>query len=248
METETKIETNKFSIPMAIIVAGILIAGAVLLKGSQPAGIPVSDGGKATTLAPVGKDDRTLGDKKAKVALVIYEDFQCPFCGAISGLVSDSSAIEYLKKIDPSWTPFMSEVINNYVKNNKVLLVYRDFAFLGPESVRAAEAAWCAGDQGKFWEYHDYLYSHQDGENQGNFSDPKLKSFAKTLGLNSIFDQCLDDGKYSQAVANSKNEGAGAGVTGTPKGFILKDGKIVSTIEGAESFTRVKQKLDSALK
>jgi len=76
-----------------------------------------------------------------------------------------------------------------------------------------------------------------------------LKSFAGELGLNTTtFNQCLDSGKYAQAVADSKTEGTAAGVSGTPKGFILKDGKIVGKIDGAESWTTVKQKLDSALK
>ena len=238
----------------AIIIAGVLIAGAILLKGnSAPTtknevnsdGIPVT----TTTLAPVEREDRTLGNPNAKVVLIMYEDFQCPFCGAISGLLPPNSPlIQSLKQRDPTWTPFMPEIIDNYVKNGSVLFVYRDFAFLGPESIKAAEAARCANDQGKFWEYHDYLYSHQNGENQGNFSNPKLKSFAKELGLNtSGFDKCLEDSKYAQAVADSKNEGSVAGVTGTPKGFILRDGKIVETIDGAESLTTVKPKIEAVL-
>jgi len=246
METETKIESNKLSVPMAIIVAGILIAGAIYFSSVTPKNISTNNTGTGViTLAPVGKEDRTLGNPDAKVTLVIYEDFQCPFCGAIAGF--NPSLIQMLKQRDPNWAPFLPEVMN-YVKNGDVLFVYRDWAFLGPESTKAAEAARCAGDQGKFWEYHDYLYSHQNGENEGNFSDTKLKSFAKNLGLEvAIFSQCLDESKYAQAVANSKDEGLKAGVTGTPKGFILKDGEIVSTIDGAEPLSSVKQKIDTAL-
>ena len=238
----------------AIIIAGALIAGAILLKGSKtPESVNIPVNGNETrvaTLAPVGAEDRILGNPNAKVALVLYEDFQCPFCGVISGLQTDAPLIQSLKQRDPNWTPFMPGVMN-YVKNGDVKFVYRDFPlpFLGPESVRSAEAARCAGDQGKFWEYHDYLYSHQNGEGQGAFSDPNLKSFAKALGLDTFsFDNCLDKNKYAQAVTDSKAEGDKAGVTGTPKGFILRDGKTVSTIDGAESFATVKQKIDSALK
>ena len=252
---ENKVNDSQKQIAGAILIVGVMIAGAILLKGSpsptnrneaNDKGIPVT----TTTLAPVGKEDRTLGNPNAKVALIMYEDFQCPFCGAISGLLpSNSPIMQSLKQRDPTWTSFMPEIINNYVKNGKVLFVYRDFAFLGSESVKAAEAARCAGDQGKFWEYHDYLYTHQNGENEGNFSDPKLKSFAKELKLNILsFDKCLNESKYAQAVANSKNEGTNAGVTGTPKGFILKDGKIFDTIDGAESYTTVKPKIEAALK
>ncbi len=231
----------------AIVIAGIIIAGAILLKGNNTSA-PVDNIVPVTFLAPIGKSDVTLGNEKAKVALVLYEDFQCPFCAAISGLAPDTDAVKYLKQIDPNWIPFMTG-INEYVKNGDVLFAYRDWAFLGPESVKSAEAARCAGDQGKFWEYHDYLYTHQNGENKGGFSDSNLKSFAKGLELNtSTFDQCLDSGKYTQAVADSKTQGTEAGVTGTPKGFILKNGKIVSTIDGAESWTTVKTKIDNALK
>ncbi len=252
MEIEVNTKPNNFSIPMAIVVAGVLIAGAILLKGSTPPSTNVPANGNVAvtgTPAPVTKEDMALGNPKAKVTIILYEDFQCPFCGAIFGsLKADSAVIQYLKKNDPNWTPFLPEVMN-YVKDGKVLFVYRDWAFLGPESIRSAEAARCAGDQGKFWEFHDYLYSHQNGENQGAFSDPNLKSFAKNLGLDSTtFDQCLDSNKYEKAIADSKTEGTGAGVTGTPKGYILKDGKVVSTIDGAEPLSSVKPKIDAALK
>lgn len=250
---ENKSKNSQQQIVGAILVVGVLIAGAILLKGSKSSetiAVPVNNNGvPITTLAPVGTADRTLGNPQAKVTLILYEDFQCPFCGAVSGLVSNTDAIKYLKeKVDPNWTPFMP-LINEHIKKGDVQFVYRDWAFLGPESIKSAEATRCAGDQGKFWEYHDYLYTHQNGENQGGFADPKLKSFAQSLGLNtSDFDKCLDSGKYTQTVNDSRTEGTAAGVTGTPKGFILKDGKIVATIDGAEPWSATKPKLDSALK
>ena len=254
--TRKKMQNNdQKQIAGAILVVGILIAGAILLKGSKlsnPITVPTNNNG-VTVLAPVTNEDRTLGDKNAKITIVVYEDFQCPFCGAITGLDPNGEAIAYLKQSDPNWTPFMPEILNNYVKNGDAQFVYRDYAFLGPESVKSAEAARCAGDQGKFWEYHDYLYSHQNGENKGGFADDNLKSFAKKIGLNSTdFDKCLDGGKYTQAVADSTSEGNVAGVggpgSGTPKGFILRDGQIVSMINGAEPLSSVKPKIDAALK
>ena len=243
-------DNNYKSIVSAIIVAGVLIAGAILLRGGKSptegtlpaanngAGIPVT----TTSLAPVGAGDRTLGNANAKVTLVMYEDFQCPWCGKF---VNESEQV----------------IRNKYVKNGSVLLVYRDFAFLGgfvkpyvlanDESINAAEAARCAGDQGQFWQYHDYLFSHQNpnGEDQGTFAITNLESFAKTLGLNTnTFNQCLTTNKYAEAVANSKTEGGNAGVTGTPKGFILVNGKVVDTIDGYLPLTAVTAKLDAALK
>ena len=243
---------NQTQIAGAIIIAGLIIAGAILIKGNKPISQPdigiATTGVPVTTLAPVGGGDRTQGNPQAKVTLVLYEDFQCPFCGAVSGLQQNTDALKYLKQSDPTWTSFMP-FVNQHIQSGDVLFVYRDFPFLGPESTRSAEAARCAGDQGKFWEYHDYLYGHQNGENKGAFSDVNLKSFAAGLGLNTTtFNQCLDSGKYTQAVADSKAEGDKAGVTGTPKGFILKDSKIVATIDGAEPLSMVQPKIESALK
>ena len=208
MEETKPVGQNQSQIAGAIIIAGIIIAGAVMLKGSSA---PVAnnnaqvagDGATDINLAKVGLEDQVLGDANAKITLVVYEDFQCPFCE------------RFFKETE-------QQVRDNYIDNSNIQLVYRDFAFLGPESIKAAEAARCAGDQGKFWEYHDYLYNHQNGENRGAFSDPNLKSFAKILGLNeSTFNQCLDSGKYTKAVNDSADVGKAAGVTGTPKGFLI---------------------------
>ncbi len=226
---------NSTQIAGAIIVAGIIVAGAILLRGSSApiqAGIPVPDKATmgTTTLAPVTSQDRILGNPGSKVTLIMYEDFQCPYCG------------RFFKDSEGS-------IVANYVNTGKIDFVYRDFPFLGPESFKSAEAARCAGDQGKFWQYHDYLFTHQNGENKGAFVDANLKSFAATLGLNTTtFSQCLDSGKYTQAINDSATEGKTAGVNGTPKGFILKNGKIVATIEGAEALATVTAKLDAALK
>ncbi len=243
-------KTNKSSqqIAGAIIIAGIIVAGAILLKGNV-APTASNDQFANITIAKISENDRTLGNAKAKVALIVYEDFQCPFCGAVFGSDSSLNLINSLKQRDPSWTPFVPGVMDEYVEKGKVQFVYRDWAFLGPESIRAAEAARCAGDQGKFWDYHDYLYNNQNGENEGHFSDDKLKSFAKIVNLDtSNFNKCLDGNKHAQAVADSRTEGTKAGVSGTPKGFILKNGKIVAIIDGAEPYSAVKAKLESALK
>jgi protein-disulfide isomerase len=216
----------------AIIIAGLIIAGAILLKGTNTPNAGSLNNGQVETGSPskVTSADRTLGDPNAKVTLIVYEDFQCPFCD------------KFFKESE-------KPIIDTYVKSGEVLFVYRDFAFLGAESIQAAEAARCAGDQGKFWEYHDYLFNHQDGENRGGFADAKLKTFASTLGLNqSSFDQCLDSNKYEKAVADSAVEGRNAGVSGTPKGFIMKGGKVISTINGAQPYPSVKQMIDAALK
>ncbi|OGI82037.1 hypothetical protein A3I95_01195 [Candidatus Nomurabacteria bacterium RIFCSPLOWO2_02_FULL_44_12] len=223
---------NQSQIAGAIIVAGLVIAGAIILKGgSAPeAQIPVPDNVDNSLLAPVTAEDYMMGNANAKVVLIEYADFQCPFCGRF---FTDTEGV----------------LREKYINTGKIKFVYRDFAFLGPESIGAAEAARCAGEQGKFWEYHDYLYTHQNGENRGAFADANLKSFAQILDLNtSAFSQCLDSGKYTKAVNDSTAAGKAARVNGTPKGFILKNGEIVSTIDGARPTAEVTAKLDAALK
>jgi len=238
-----KQKNNQTPIVSAIIIVGFLIAGAILIRSGKPVtnippngGIPVT----TATLTPITSADRTLGNSNAKVTLVMYEDFQCPWCGKF---VNESE----------------QTVRNTYVKNGQVEIVFRDFPFLGnfvqpyvvakDESINASMAARCAGDQGQFWQYHDYLFAHQTQENTGDFSVTNLESFAKTLGLNTTtFNQCLSTNKYAQAVADSKTEGENAGVTGTPKGFILVNGKVVDTIDGYLPLASVQQKLDAALK
>ena len=117
-----------------------------------------------TKLDPVSNSDFVLGNQNAPITIVLYVDFQCPFCG------------KFFKETKQT-------ILDNYIKDGKIKLVSRDFAFLGDESLKSAEATRCANDQGKFWEYYDYLFTHQNGENKGNFSNLNLKTFAKTIEL-----------------------------------------------------------------
>jgi len=120
---------------------------------------------------------------------------------------------------------------------------YFNFAILGDESQWAAEAAECAGDQSKFWEYHDYLFSHQNGENQGAFSKDNLKGFAADMGLDTAaFNTCLDSGKYTQFVQDQSNIAHQLGVSSTPT-FALNGQPVV----GAQSFDSFKTTIDALL-
>jgi protein-disulfide isomerase len=129
------------------------------------------------------------------------------------------------------------------VDTGKVRFGYLNFAFLGDESQWAAEAAECAGDQNAFWEYHDYLFSHQNGENQGAFSKDNLKAFAADMKLDTTaFNTCLDSGKYTQLVTDQTNLGRGLGVQSTPT-FAVNGQPVV----GAIPFESFKQTIDTLL-
>ncbi len=222
---------NKFLIPSSIVLAGVIVAGALIYTkyptlnnqiGAGPAPLGLAN---SLDALKIKKSDFILGNPSAKVVIVEYGDFQCPFCG------------KFFKTIE-------SDLREQYIKTGKAAFVWRDFAFLGEESFRASEAAKCAGDQGKFWEYHDYLFNSQKGENQGAFKDENLKQFAKLLGLSEAsFNSCFDSGKYRKDVEASVAEGKASGVSGTPTAFINGKG-----ITGALPFSEYSSAIDAALK
>ena len=150
------------------------------------------------------------GNRKALVTIVKFEDFQCPFCKTAQ--------------------PTFKELLKKY--DGKVQVVHKDLPLedIHPAARKAAEAARCAGEQGKFWEYHDQLYAISP-----KLSTEDLKSSAKQVGLNSAaFDQCLTSGKYRAAVQKDLNDGAQLGLTGTPTFFI--NGREMSGAQSLEAF------------
>lgn len=116
-------------------------------------------------------------------------------------------------------------------------MAYRHFAFLGPESVWAAEASECAAEQGRFWEYHQRLLEAQAGVNAGVFQKPLLKRYAAELGLATArFDQCLDTDRYAERVQQETLAGTQLGVQGTPSVFV--NGR---KVQGAPTLERILQ-------
>ena len=165
------------------------------------------------------------GDPDAPITIIEFADFQCPYCG------------RFFAQTEP-------QINEQYMQSGKVRFAYFNFAFLGPESNWAAEAAECAADQDKFWEYHDKLYDSQSGENQGAFSKDNLKQFAEELGLDtSTFNECLDSGKYTQLVQEESSMASSIGVRSTPT-FLINGQAVV----GAQPFEIFEQTIDSLLK
>ncbi len=148
------------------------------------------------------REANRAGEPNAKVLIVEYADFQCPFCGRHHELVEPT-------------------ILNEYVKTGKASLVYKHLAFLGPESVYAAVASECAADQGKFWDLYDYLFEHQNGENEGAFTKDKLVGFGKTLNLDMPrFEKCLQDDETVARVQADTAEAQQFGVSSTPTFFV----------------------------
>jgi protein-disulfide isomerase len=154
-----------------------------------------------------------LGPKDAPVTIVEFSDFQCPFCKTATATIK--------------------QVLDKYP--GKVRLVFRDYplASLHPQAPKAHEAARCAGDQAKFWEYHDVLF-----ERSPKIAPQDLKQYAQELKLDATaFGQCLDSGKYTAEVDKDFQEGVGLGLTGTPSFFI--NGKQIVGAQPLAAFQRI---------
>ena len=137
----------------------------------------------------------------------------------------------------------MRPVLQSYIDSGKVNLVYKHSAFLGQESIWAAQASECAADQGKFWEYHDLMFERWNGENQGTFSKENLIKFAQDLKLDAAkFDPCLNNDETLERVKADTLEGRAVGVTGTPTFFI--NGQ---PLVGAQPIEAFQQQLDPLL-
>jgi protein-disulfide isomerase len=130
-----------------------------------------------------------------------------------------------------------------YVKTGKVRIISKNFPVHGEQAAKMAEAALCASDQGKFWEYHDGLLESLYVGNVGTLGLPGLKDRASALQLNAAdFGSCLDSGKYTQRVQSESDEAQKLGVNGTPAFFING-----AKVDGAQPFAVFKAAIDNAL-
>lgn len=122
----------------------------------------------------------------------------------------------------------------------RVKLTWHNMAFLGPESIWAAEAAECANDQGKFWPYHDKLFAEQRGENRGAFAKTNLKRFAAELGLDQTrFNACLESDRHLGAIQQEVSAGQQQGVNSTPTLFVNG-----VKLDGVPSFAQLRETVE----
>jgi protein-disulfide isomerase len=139
-------------------------------------------------------------------------------------------------------------VLADFVDTGKVRFLFKDFAIndqADRASSLAAEASYCAGDQGKYWDYHDELYNNWKGENTGWVTKDSLKQFASNVGLDlSQFTDCLDSGTHSDLVRQNYNLAVSAGLSATPSFIVLVDGETPKLIRGAHPYDTFKQVID----
>lgn len=223
MTEEIKKGGNVYWLPLAVVIAGVLIAGAVVfnksgsktedIKGEAKQGVEEEAKVDGDEIVDVSIDDDAIrGDEKAKVTIVEFSDYECPFCVKAEAT--------------------MKKILENY--KGKVRWVYRDFPMTYHKNAQlAAEASEAAHKQGKYWEYHDMLF-----ENKDKLDKESLIGYAEKLGLNiEQFKSDLESGKYKDEVAKDFADGEKAGVDGTPAFFV--NGRKIVGAQPYEEFSKV---------
>ena len=249
----SKNDSAPYILSIAIVLGALLIAGSItysvrnLAKGlslasnsfgaqtmgnvmpSAPsAAQPVAQPAQA---APGQKQNVAVGhlppqgNPNAKVKIIAFEDFRCPFCE------------KFFTNTEP-------QIIKDYVSTGKAVLYFRQYQFLGAASVVAGNASECANEQNKFWAFHDYLYKNQPSESDTSiYNTAGLSKIAGQLGINANkFSSCLSASKYDQNVKDDLASGQAAGVTGTPTIFING-----LPLVGAQPYAAFKAAIDQQL-
>ncbi len=194
---------RRFLLLSGAVAVAVVAAVALILANRPAAGDKIAPVQAVTSnYGDIPRDGRVLGDPNAPVLVVEWGDYQCPACLQFQQV-------------------FFPQLLKDYVATGKIRFEYRDFAFIGDESKLAAEAALCAQDQGKFWEYHDALFANQRGENVGSFAAARLKRIAEVVGLDmGRFNSCLDSRQHQGEVEAMHQEAQSLGVNATPTFFV----------------------------
>jgi protein-disulfide isomerase len=232
-------DKSKLFIPIAIVVAGIVVAFAIFFGGGdKPVAVPTDDGTDAVAspqevaVTPVTEDDHILGNPNAELIVVEYSDYECPFCARFH--------------------PTMDQIISEYGSEGKVAWVYRHFPLqIHPDARPAAEASECVAELGgntAFWDYSRVLFENAPT----SLSTENLQSNAVALGIDEeAYTSCVADGRYADKVQQMYDDGLKIAQAdpqfGTPYSIILKKDGTQAVIPGAQPYNVVKQVIDAML-
>jgi len=212
-----------------ISIVAILVAFLIIYPNFKPVG----DISTAPEVTRSQVKFNAAGNPDAPIRIDEYSDFQCPYCRI------------FFEETE-------AQIMESYVADGTVYFVYNSYGdFIGAESAAAAEAAYCAGDQEKFWEMHDIIFANQTGENVGSYTDRRLSAFAEKIGLDmDQFNSCFNGGDHRDRVNQDEKNATIAGIKATPS-FVLTytvNGEPkTKLIEGAQGFDAFKQEIDAAL-
>jgi protein-disulfide isomerase len=232
---------SALNIPVAIVIAGALIAGAVIFSKS-PTQAPTADNRlprqNNIELSPVTKDDHILGNPNAEIKIVEYSDMSCPFCKTFHAT--------------------MERIMEEYGKTGQVAWIYRHFpldkprpdgSVLHPNAGYEAQASECAAELGgndAFWAFTSAVFK---ARTEAGLERSELPKIAERIGLNKAsFSNCLVSGKYAAKVDADYTSGINAGVAGTPFSFVLSDkADNPVPLNGAQPYQTVKSTIDAIL-
>ena len=225
-----------FFLIIASFLLGVLVSKVQYLSSNSPLPTGVAQQAQAPAqpqAPPPGQKQNVdvghlppQGNPNAKIKIIEFGDFRCPFC-------------------DRFFKETLPQLQKDYIDTGKVSFYFRHYQFLGPASVVAGNAAECANEQGKFWDFHNYLYQNQPPESDTSlYTTDKLSAIAGQLGLNADqFKSCLDSKKYDKNVSDDLAAGQKAGVNGTPTVFING-----LPIVGAQPYSAFQTVIDQELK
>lgn len=219
-----------YLIPLAIIVAGGLVAAGIFFGGTKDTVAPVEQ--KEIAVRKVSSSDHILGNPNADVIMIEYSDIECPFC----------------KRFHTT----LHQAIDEFGKDGKVAWVYRHFPIdqLHKNARKEAEASECAFDQGgndAFWKYLDAIYEKTPSNDK--LDAVELPKIAETVGLDvAAFNECLSTGKMAAKVEADYKDAVAAGGRGTPYVVFVKDGKNIPMSQGAVPYATLKGMIEDLLK
>ncbi len=226
---------SNFLVPGAIVIAGIIVAVAIIFSGGGTAkpGSPTALSPEDVDVRKLSSDDHVLGDPEADVTIIEYSDLECPYCQTFHAT--------------------MNQIMDKYGKSGKVSWVYRHFwserkmadgNIFHPRGGVSAEASECVAEIGgnqKFFEYLDLVFKGQPG------SLANLEGLATSIGIDATkFKTCTTSKKYAKKVLDLYNEGKTSGVSGTPTSFIVTK-KGIYPVEGAMPYSDFEQVVEAAL-
>lgn len=227
-------QKQSLGVPVAIVIAGLLIAVAVYFSGAKGTGAPIAaqPGAQDVTIKPVTSADHILGDPNAPIKIVEYSDTECPFC--------------------KQFNVTLKQIMADYGASGKVAWVYRQFPIAGlhPKAPKESEATECVAELGgndKFWQYIDKIYTITPSNN--GLDPAQLPILAAEVGVDvAKFNACLSSGKYKALVDDSIAEGKVAGAQGTPYSVIITKTDKIPITQGALPYPDMKRIIDAVVK
>lgn len=231
---------NRKALIVGVALAIIMVGGAVaaVLMNSPSTALNKNDNAEVIQriVAPISENVPVLASEggSSNVTMVEFGDYQCQYCARFHNDTKD-------------------QIMNNFVNTGELRFVFKDFVINDLPSDRAstlaAEASYCAADQGKYWQYHDELYDNSRGENTGWVTEDSLKQFATRIGIQNLteFSGCLENHTHRDLVEANTQLANGIGLRSTPSFVIISNETVPIAIEGAQPYTVFKQAIDDVL-